>query len=86
VRGINAELGTHIARDVACWRSWTGASKDVVAAAWEPNGCTYALEASTDMDNLNVQYNRSKNLLIGNNDANTLTKLPNHLLTDQCPK
>jgi hypothetical protein len=49
VRGMNAELGTHIAWDVACWRSWTSASKDIVAVAWVPNGCTYALGASTDM-------------------------------------
>jgi hypothetical protein len=63
VGGMSAELGTHIARDLACWRSWTGASKDIVTATWAPNGCTYALGASTNMDRLNIQYNCPNNFV-----------------------
>jgi WD40 repeat protein len=86
VKGMNVELGTHIARDLACWRSWTGASKDIVATAWAPDGCIYALGASTDMDNLNIQYNRPNNLLVGNNEANTLTELPDHFIDRPRPE
>ena len=78
VQGMNEQLRMHFAERLACWRSWTGASKDVVTAVWAPNGNTYALGASADMDNLNIQYNRPNNLLFGNIDANTLTELPDH--------
>ena len=71
-------LRSQMAERMRCWRSWTGASKDVVTAAWAPDGSTFALGASTDLDDLNIQYNRPNNLLLGDLVANTVTELPDH--------
>jgi hypothetical protein len=51
-------LGILVAGE-GCWRSWTVALKVLVATAWAPNGCTYILGASADMDYLHIPYNRT---------------------------
>ena len=71
-------LRSQMAERMRCWRSWTGASKDVVTAAWAPDGSTFSLGASTDLDDLNIQYNRPNNLLLGDLVGNTITELPDH--------
>lgn len=86
IGAMNFALRAHIAQGLGCWRSWTGASKDIVTAAWAPNGRAYAVGASTEMDNLNIQYNRANNLLLGDNDANTLTELPDHYIARPRPE
>jgi len=83
---INAALRTHLAQNLRCWRSWTGASKDIVTTAWAPNGLTYAVGASTEMDNLNIQYNRPNNLLHGDRGMNSLTELPDHYIDRPRPE
>ena len=75
---ISWRLRSQMAERMRSWRSWTGASKDVVTAAWAPDGSTFALGASTDLDGLNIQYNRPNNLLLGDLVSNTITELPNH--------
>ena len=86
IRGMNRILEANLAENIRCWRSWSGASKDVVTAAWAPSGSLYAIGASTDMDNLNLQYNRANNLLLGNFEANTLTELPDHFIERPRPE
>ena len=80
VQRMNSALKTHFSQRLGCRRSWTGASKDIVATAWAPNGSMYAVGASTEMDDLNIQYNRPNNLLLGDNATNTLTELPDHYI------
>lgn len=83
---MNAALRSRLAQNLVCWRSWTGASKDIVTTAWAPNGSMYAVGASTEMDNLNIQYNRPNNLLLGDNGMNTLTELPDHYIDRPRPE
>lgn len=85
VQTINRMLELEIAKRLRCWRSWAGASKDVLTAIWAPNGCTYAAGASTEMDSLNIQYNRPNNLLLGNFDQNTLIEVPDHYIDRPTP-
>ena len=86
IRGMKRTLEVNFAQNLRCWRSWSGASKDVVTAAWAPSGSLYAVGASTDMDNMNIQYNRTNNLLLGNCEANTLTELPDHFIERPRPE
>ncbi|MCJ1296414.1 hypothetical protein MMC34_007980 [Xylographa carneopallida] len=84
-QSMNIQLKMNISEKLGCWRTWTGASKDVVTTAWAPNGRTYAAGASTEMDNLNIQYNRNNNILFGDFEANTLKELPDHHIDRPTP-
>ncbi|MCJ1433908.1 hypothetical protein MMC27_003273 [Xylographa pallens] len=84
-QSMNVQLKMNISEELGCWRTWTGASKDVVTITWAPDGCAYAAGASTEMDNLNIQYNRNNNLLLGNFEANTLKELPDHYVDRPTP-
>ena len=66
------------------WKSWRGASKDVITAAWAPKGneLTYAVGACTDCSESMMQYNQPRNLLLGNVDTNTIKELPDHYVED----
>ena len=77
-RSPTSQIRQHVAERLTYWRTWTGASKDVLVAAWSPDGSTFAVGGSTDLDDLNLQYNRRNNLLFGDLDDNTLHELPNH--------
>ncbi|MCJ1285326.1 hypothetical protein MMC26_004666 [Xylographa opegraphella] len=82
---INFQLKINLSEGLGCWKSWTGASKDVITAAWAPDGRTYAVGASTELDSHNIQYNRNNNLLLGNIQANTLQELPDHYIDRPTP-
>jgi hypothetical protein len=60
------------------WKSWTGASKDVITAAWNPDGSNFLVGASTDLDELNLNYNRSNNLLWADIEEGYLVELDDH--------
>lgn len=60
------------------WRSWRGASGDVVACAWGPESTTYAAGAAAHVNPEDQQYNRSCNLLLGDLITNKLQELPDH--------
>ncbi|MCJ1254382.1 hypothetical protein MMC24_002197 [Lignoscripta atroalba] len=83
---IHRHIHHHISAELTYWRTWTGASKDVVAAAWAPNGITFAVGAATDLDNQNLQYNRRNNFLLGDLASNTLTELPDHFVDRPRPE
>ena len=57
---------------------WSGASKDVITVAWSPDGRHFVGGASSDMDDLNLRYNRDKNLLWGDLERQNITELDDH--------
>ncbi|KAI4155307.1 MAG: hypothetical protein LQ340_001072 [Diploschistes diacapsis] len=67
------------------WKSWEGASKDVITVAWSPDGVQFAAGASTDLDELNLRYNRNNNLLWGNAELGCLGELADHYLPRSRP-
>lgn len=77
-RIIKSELRTKISHNISPWRSWKGASGDIVACAWAPDSSNYALGAAALDNDEDLQYNRPRNLLYGNLNANTLHELPDH--------
>lgn len=76
--GVAYQLRNYVADRLTDWTSWTGVSKDVLTVSWSPDGSRYGVGGSTDMDALNIQYNRCNNLLLGDLDTQTLTELPDH--------
>ena len=72
------ELRLRNAEKIEPWRSWKGASGDIVAAAWAANSTTYAFGAAAHANEEDLQYNRPCNLLLGDLNANVITELPNH--------
>ena len=73
-------------RDLTQWKNWTGASKDVITAAWNPNGRSYAVGSSTDLDGRNMQYNRHNNLLWGDIEQNLVIELDDHYIDRPMPE
>ena len=77
IRTENA-LRLRNAEKIEPWRSWKGASGDVVSAAWAADSTTYAFGAAAPTNDEDLQYNRPCNLLLGDLNSNTLTELPDH--------
>ncbi|KAF2854981.1 hypothetical protein T440DRAFT_504490 [Plenodomus tracheiphilus IPT5] len=69
--------------------SWTGASSDIHAVAWAPNGEMFAAAAVAVDDPHSMQYNRPNNLLFGECSSNALHELGEHYrereMTEQGP-
>jgi len=78
--GLNTmnETKSFISKMLRPWRSWRGASGDVVACAWGPESVTYAAGAAAHVNPEDQQYNRSCNLLLGDLITNKLQELPDH--------
>ena len=72
------ELRLRNAEKIEPWRSWKGASGDIVTAAWASNSTTYAFGAAAHANEEDLQYNRPCNLLLGDLNSNTITELPDH--------
>ena len=72
------ELRLRNAEKIEPWRSWKGASGDVVTAAWASNSTTYAFGAAAHANEEDLQYNRPCNLLLGDLNSNILTEMPDH--------
>ena len=72
------ELRLRNAEKIEPWRSWKGASGDVVTAAWASNSTTYAFGAAAHANEEDLQYNRPCNLLLGDLNSNIITELPDH--------
>ena len=72
------ELKSIMSTRLLPWRSWRGASGDVVACAWGPDSTTYAAGAAAHVNLEDQQYNRSCNLLLGDLVSNRLQELPDH--------
>ena len=72
------ELRLRNAEKIEPWRTWKGASGDVVTAAWASDSTTYAFGAAAHANEEDLQYNRPCNLLLGDLNSNIITELPDH--------
>lgn len=77
-RNVRSELRLKTTQNISPWKSWKGASGDIVACAWAPNAFNYAVGAAALDNDEDLQYNRPRNLLYGDLNANTLKELPDH--------
>lgn len=85
-RNLRSELQLRTSEQILPWRSWKGASGDVVACAWAPQSTTYAVGAAAPTNDEDLQYNRPRNLLLGDLIANTLEELPDHRMDRPKPE
>ncbi|KAL8869877.1 MAG: hypothetical protein Q9174_003939 [Haloplaca sp. 1 TL-2023] len=83
---IQKSLAAELEEDLQPWRSWTGASGDIVSVAWHPESLSYATAAVAQSDDNDLQYNRPYNLLIGDLVSNTLKGLPDHRIPRPKPE
>ncbi|KAL8736053.1 MAG: hypothetical protein Q9181_002602 [Wetmoreana brouardii] len=74
----HSTLYDRAAEDLRPWRSWKGASGDIVTVTWAPDSLSYAVGAVAQSDDDDLQYNRPYNLLSGEVMSNTITELPDH--------
>ncbi len=79
-------LGARISEDIRPWKSWKGASSDVVNVAWAPDSLSYAAGAAAQSDDNDLQYNRPNNLLFGQLRSNTILELPDHYIARPRPE
>lgn len=86
-RNVKTELQLKTSQKLSPYRSWKGASGDVVACAWAPSleSSTFAVGAAAHTDEQDLQYNRPRNLLLGNMINNTLQELPDHRIPRPLP-
>ncbi|KAJ5100185.1 hypothetical protein N7456_006237 [Penicillium angulare] len=73
-RNPSRKIHAEVTSNFRPWKSWKGASNDVVALAWSPDGTKFAAGASAHSD----EYNRKYNLLLGGLVDGTLHELPDH--------
>ncbi|KAL8655261.1 MAG: hypothetical protein Q9226_003115, partial [Calogaya cf. arnoldii] len=79
-------IGAKVAEDIRPWKSWKGASSDVVVVAWSPDSLSYATGAAAQSDDMDLQYNRPNNLLFGQLKSNTISELPDHCIERPRPE
>ncbi|KAI5310622.1 hypothetical protein KEM55_004486, partial [Ascosphaera atra] len=60
------------------WKHWKGFSNDATHMAWSPDGTRFIAGSTTLCDPHNMQYNRDKNLLLGDMINGRLKELPEH--------
>ncbi|EEP79233.1 predicted protein [Uncinocarpus reesii 1704] len=60
------------------WKSWMGASSDVLVLSWSPDSTRFAAGAAAQTDEHSMQYNRNNNLLLGNLSTSKIKELPDH--------
>ena len=76
--GSHRRLRSHISSDFELYKSWKGASNDVIVLAWSPSGTRFAAGATAQCDEHNMAYNRGNNLVLGDLPSNSLKELPDH--------
>ncbi|KAI9789734.1 MAG: hypothetical protein M1835_001459 [Candelina submexicana] len=84
-RRLNEDLVARTCERLEPWRSYTGASNDVMVVAWSSDGNRHAAGASAESSTYNMQYNRRNNLLLGDLESNVLVELPNHRIDRPLP-
>jgi WD40 repeat protein len=72
------ELQNHVLDTLGPRKFFHGASRDVTCVAWANDGNRFAAGAIAIDDERSMQYNRPNNLLLGNNERNSLQELPEH--------
>jgi hypothetical protein len=76
--GNNRPIVTDVISDLRPWKSWQGASGDLLVLAWSPDGTQFAAGAAAKSDEHNMQYNKPNNLLLGDLQRNRLKEIPDH--------
>ncbi|KAJ5745562.1 hypothetical protein N7520_010744 [Penicillium odoratum] len=72
--GPSNRIHADMTSDIRPWKSWKGASNDVVALAWSSDSTRFAAGATAQPD----EYNRKCNLLLGDLVDSVLYELPDH--------
>ncbi|EGD88253.1 hypothetical protein H112_04738 [Trichophyton rubrum D6] len=75
---VNASLRTLQSRRWELWKTWKGASHDVLVLSWSLDGTQFIAGTSTHCEENNMQYNRNNNLLLGNLVMDSIRELPDH--------
>ena len=60
--------------DLKPWKSWKGASGDILSLAWSPDGTRFAAGAAARTD----EYNRGNNFILGDVPSSRLKEIPDH--------
>ncbi|KAJ5482410.1 hypothetical protein N7475_001222 [Penicillium sp. IBT 31633x] len=76
--GSHRPLMADVVSDLKPWKSWQGASGDLLILAWSPDGTQFAAGAAAKSDEHNMVYNKPKNLLLGDLQSNRLKEIPDH--------
>ncbi|KGO71138.1 hypothetical protein PITC_080540 [Penicillium italicum] len=76
--GSHRPIATDVVSDLRPWKSWQGASGDLLVLAWSPDGTQFAAGAAAKSDEHNMQYNKANNLLLGDLQSNRLKEIPDH--------
>ncbi|KAK2811319.1 hypothetical protein FQN50_002195 [Emmonsiellopsis sp. PD_5] len=76
-RPVKQSLATR-SENLEAWKTWKGASNDVMHLAWSPDGTRFAAGATSLCDTHNMVYNRNNNLLLGDLTCNSIKELPDH--------
>jgi WD domain, G-beta repeat. len=76
--GNHLPIVTDVVSDLRPWKSWQGASGDLLVLAWSPDGTRFAAGAAAKSDEHNMQYNKANNLLLGDLQSNRLKEIPDH--------
>lgn len=83
--GALSQLRSRRFNSLKPWRTWTGASNDVMVLAWSPDCQSYAVGASAQTDESSMMYNRPNNLLYGSLPEDTIWELPDHRIDRPLP-
>lgn len=76
--GNHRPILADVVSDLRPWKSWQGASGDLLVLAWSPDGTQFAAGAAAKSDEHNMQYNKTNNLLLGDLQSNRLREIPDH--------
>ncbi|CAK1360994.1 unnamed protein product [Cercospora beticola] len=75
---IPEELKNHVHKDYHLRKYYHGTSGDVVGLSWSSTGAYFAAGSIAITDNRSMQYNMSRNLLVGNHEHGELQELIEH--------
>lgn len=78
--GRQRPIDVDMISDLRPWKTWNGASKDLLVLAWSPDGTQFAAGSAADVDEHNMQYNKRNNLVLGNLQTSRLKELPDHCI------
>ncbi|KAF3479557.1 WD repeat protein [Arthroderma uncinatum] len=75
---VNGSLRDIYSQKWELWKTWTGASHDVMALSWAPDGTRFVAGTTAHCEENNMQYNRNNNLLLGDLAMESIKELPDH--------
>ena len=85
-RNVQSSLRTRMLDTLGPLYSFKGTSGDVHTVAWAPNSSMFAIGSVATTDQSSMQYNRPKNLLLGDTERGVLRELPDHAMDRPRPE